>query len=66
MSQTATSNSENVDVVIIGGGPTGLATGLLLQKLGVTVSIIGKSYNIFTSNSPTNTKIFQQIESLPA
>lgn len=37
------SSVENVDVAIIGGGPTGLATGLLLQRLGVSVSIIGMS-----------------------
>ncbi|KPM39945.1 hypothetical protein AK830_g6626 [Neonectria ditissima] len=31
---------EEVDVAIIGGGPTGLFTGLLLHQLGVSVSIL--------------------------
>ncbi|KJZ76947.1 hypothetical protein HIM_03824 [Hirsutella minnesotensis 3608] len=31
---------QNVDVAIIGGGPTGLFTGLLLSRLGVSVCVL--------------------------
>ncbi|PHH60972.1 hypothetical protein CDD81_987 [Ophiocordyceps australis] len=36
----AVDNVQNVDVTIIGGGPTGLFTGLLLDRLGVSVVVI--------------------------
>ncbi|KKP02914.1 hypothetical protein THAR02_04979 [Trichoderma harzianum] len=37
---TSNSEVEVVDVAIVGGGPTGLLTGLLLHRLGVSVSIL--------------------------
>ncbi|UKZ82980.1 hypothetical protein TrVFT333_010781 [Trichoderma virens FT-333] len=37
---SSNSEVETVDVAIVGGGPTGLLTGLLLHRLGVSVSIL--------------------------
>lgn len=33
---------EQVDVTIVGGGPTGLFVALLLQPLGISVRVLGK------------------------
>lgn len=33
---------EEADVVVCGGGPTGLLTALSLQKLGISTCVIGK------------------------
>lgn len=35
---------EQVDVTIVGGGPTGLFVALLLQPLGISVRVLGKMH----------------------
>ncbi|KAF4991505.1 hypothetical protein FGRMN_7779 [Fusarium graminum] len=37
---------EQVDVTIVGGGPTGLFVALLLQPLGISVRVLGKSLDL--------------------
>jgi len=37
---------EQVDVTVIGGGPTGLFVALLLQQLNVSVRALGRWFNI--------------------
>lgn len=37
---------EEVDVTLVGGGPTGLFIALLLQPLGVSVRVLGRLYTI--------------------
>ena len=39
----ASEMEEHVDLVVVGGGPTGLLSALLARRLGLTVSIVGKS-----------------------
>jgi phenol 2-monooxygenase len=33
---------ERVDVLVCGGGPTGLLTGLGLARMGIATAVIGK------------------------
>lgn len=42
---------EQIDVTIIGGGPTGLFTALLLQQLKVSVRVLGKLLQRLDSHS---------------
>lgn len=40
------SMNEQVDLVVIGGGPTGLLSALLARRAGLSVSIIGNSPSV--------------------
>ena len=42
---------EQVDVTVIGGGPTGLFVALLLQQLNVSVRVLGKFFNMVLQSS---------------
>ena len=39
-------NMEQVDVTVIGGGPTGLFVALLLRQLKVSVRVLGKIFGM--------------------
>lgn len=38
---------ERVDVLVCGGGPTGLLTGLGLARMGIPTAVVGKRKNYF-------------------
>ena len=52
------STAPDVDVVIVGGGPTGLFTGLLLHRLGISVRILGEYHSVLKYTTPKPPVIF--------
>lgn len=48
---------EQVDVAVIGGGPTGLFVALLLQQLNVSIRVLGKFLNMVMESSGILMKI---------
>ncbi|KAL0090640.1 hypothetical protein F4703DRAFT_1834341 [Phycomyces blakesleeanus] len=57
---------EESEVLIIGAGPVGLYTALLLSRMGISVRIIDKADNLNTTNpailwSPRSVQLFQSL-----